>query len=234
MKPLIELQGVGVRYRSRRAFFRHRYFEALKKVCFRLYPGESLGILGRNGVGKSTLLRVIAGIIQPDRGRLINRGARTSLLALQAGFDPQLSGWTNALLGGMLLGFSRRQVLDRMEQIIAFSELGDWIHEPMKTYSAGMRARLGFSVAIQMQPDVLLIDEVLGVGDLEFQKKSAQALREKIRSNQTVVLVSHNPQQVRELCNRAVWIEEGVSRMEGEVDPVIEAYRRFLSARQNP
>lgn len=226
--PVIDLKNIGVRYRSRRAFFRYRYFEALKDVSLSLYPGDSLGVVGRNGVGKSTLLRVIAGIIVPDSGSVSNMGVRTTLLALQAGFDQELTGRSNAVLSGMLLGFSQQEVLGRMDRIVNFSELGRFIDEPVKTYSSGMRARLGFSIAVQMKPDVLLIDEVLGVGDAEFRKKSEKSLREKIHSDQTVVLVSHNAQQVKKLCNRVVWIEEGVTRMEGNTKTVVEAYEDYI------
>jgi len=232
MNPVIQLRNVGVRFRSRRAFFRFRHFDALRDVSLSLYPGDALGVIGRNGVGKSTLLRVIAGIILPDTGDVVNAGVRTTLLALQAGFDPQLTGRANAVLSAMLLGFTRRQVLDHMDRIIEFSELGPFMDEPVKTYSSGMRARLGFSVAVQMKPDVLLIDEVLGVGDVEFRKKSEAALREKIQADQTVVLVSHNAQQVKKLCNRVVWIEEGVSRLEGDADTVLRAYESYLAEQQ--
>ena len=229
MTAIISLQGVGVRFRSRRSFFRFKYYDALKDVTFDLHGGDTLGVIGRNGVGKSTLLRVIAGIIRADRGTVVNQGASTALLSLQTGFDPEVTGRQNAILSGMLLGFSKKEMLEQLDSIVDFSELGSYIEEPVKTYSAGMRARLGFSVAVQMKPDVLLIDEILGVGDAEFRKKSEQALRAKIMSEQTVVLVSHSAHQIKRLCNRAVWIENGVSMKEGSAAEVVAAYERYVA-----
>ena len=228
MKTVISLESVGVCFRSRRSFFRFKHFDALKDVSFDLHTGDALGVIGRNGVGKSTLLRVIAGIISPDRGKVINRGVSTALLSLQTGFDPEVTGRRNAILSGMLLGFSKREMHEKLDRIVDFSELGSYIDEPVKTYSAGMRARLGFSIAVQMKPDVLLIDEILGVGDTEFRKKSEQALQAKIVSEQTVVLVSHNAAEIKRLCNRAVWIENGVTMKEGKSADVIGAYEAYL------
>jgi lipopolysaccharide transport system ATP-binding protein len=197
---------------------------ALKDVSFDIYHGETLAVIGRNGAGKSTLLRVLAGIISPDRGRVQNNGCTISMLSLRVGFIPHLTGRENAVLSGMLMGLRRREVEKRMDAIVDFSELGSFIDEPVRTYSAGMNARLGFSVAFQSDPDILLIDEVLGVGDVEFRKKSTDALREKIKSDKTVVLVSHMPQTVKELCNRAVWIEGGATKAEGGTNEVLEQY----------
>jgi lipopolysaccharide transport system ATP-binding protein len=197
---------------------------ALKDVSFDLYHGETLAVIGRNGAGKSTLLRVLAGIISPDRGQVQGNGCSISLLSLRVGFIPHLTGRENAVLSGMLMGLRRREVEKRMDAIVEFSELGSFIDQPVRTYSAGMNARLGFSVAFQSDSDILLIDEVLGVGDVEFRKKSTAALREKIKSDKTVVLVSHTPQTVKELCDRAVWIDGGVTRVEGSRDEVLQQY----------
>lgn len=224
---LIALQNIGVSYRRSRSFFGGSVYQALHDVSFEINPGDSLGILGRNGAGKSTLLRVLAGIISPDKGRLVNANARTALLALQVGFDPQLDGRTNAILSGMLLGFSKREVLDQMDEIIEFSELGAVIDEPIKVYSTGMRARLGFSVAVHLDPDILLIDEVLGVGDADFRIKSSKLLHDRLQSEHTVVLVSHSAGTVKQLCNRAVWIEQGVTHMDGDASDVVEAYEAY-------
>ena len=226
---LITVQNVGVCFNTRKLFFRQDHIEALKDVSFNIERGDSLGVIGRNGAGKTTLLRLLGGIILPDKGKVINNKATTGILALQVGFDPELSGRINAILSGMLLGFRKYEVEANLKKIIEFSELGPFIDKPIKSYSAGMKARLGFSVALEMCPDVLLIDEVLGVGDIQFRKKSIAVMREKLKSDQTIVLVSHDANTVKQLCNRAVWIEEGVSRLEGDAEEVVCAYERCLS-----
>lgn len=209
-QPIISLRDVGVRYKRAGNIYRKpQYYQALKSINLDIYPGETLGILGRNGAGKSTLLKVISGIIKPDSGEIINRGASVSLLALQAGFDPNLSGRDNAILSGILQGYSRREVESKLDEIHNFSELGDFFYEPVRTYSSGMRTRLGFSVSTTISPDVLLIDEVLSVGDKEFRKKAEQVIVRKIQSEQTVILVSHSEQQLSRLCDRQITINEG-------------------------
>lgn len=226
--PIISLCNVGIRFRQRKNSLNGGYFQALKDVSFDLYRGDSLGIIGRNGAGKSTLLRCLCGIIQPDTGFLSNRGYRTALLSLQIGFDPQLSGRDNAVLSGMLLGFRRREVETKLEEIVSFAELEEFIDQPLYTYSNGMRARLGFSVAFHLEPDVLLIDEVLAVGDGNFRKKSLVVMEEKIRSDRTIVFVSHSIGMIQKLCNRVVWIEGGETKMTGNTDTVVQAYEEFL------
>lgn len=202
---IISLNGVGVRYKRRGGIFREsEYFQALEGVSFDIHRGETLGIVGRNGAGKSTLLRVIAGIIKPDSGKIINHGVTVSLLALQAGFDPELPGKDNAIMSGMLMGYTRRQVESRLEEIREFSELGKFMEEPVKTYSSGMRARLGFSVSVFLTPDVLLLDEILSVGDKDFRQKAEHEMMKKIHSNQTVILVSHSEGQVNRICDRKI------------------------------
>lgn len=202
---IISLNEVGVRYKRRGGVFRKpEYFQALERVSFDIHRGETLGIVGRNGAGKSTLLRVIAGIIKPDSGQVVNRGVTVSLLALQAGFDPELPGKDNAIMSGMLMGYTRRQVESRLEEIREFSELGKFMEEPVKTYSSGMRARLGFSVSAFLTPDVLLLDEILSVGDKDFQQKAEHEMMKKIHSNQTVILVSHSEGQVNRICDRKI------------------------------
>lgn len=188
-----------------------------------------MGVIGHNGAGKSTLLKLLGGIIVPDRGRLDNNGATVSLLTLQLGFVPYLSGRENALLSGMLLGATRAQVEDRMAKIAAFAELGDFFDEPIGEYSAGMRARLGFSVALEMEPDVILVDEVLGVGDADFARKSAERIRMRIRSDATAVITSHNLRLIEQLCDRVVWIEQGQTQ---EVGATAEVLRSFGAARR--
>ncbi|MGH8556556.1 MAG: ABC transporter ATP-binding protein [Methylococcales bacterium] len=221
---LIEIQNVMLSYAIKTGFFRTSIHTPLNDISFELYRGETVGIIGRNGAGKSTLLRLIAGILEADRGRIINQGARVSLLSLGVGFAPHLSGRQNAMLSGMLLGLRRKEIARKMDAIIQFSGLGNFIDQPLHTYSSGMRARLGFSVAIQVDPDVLLIDEVLGVGDEEFRVKSTAEMKRLINSDKTVVLVSHNPATLRELCDRLIWIENGNIEQADVTSVVLERY----------
>ena len=231
MEPVISLKNIGVRYKRSGSLFRRKsYYEALKSINFDIYAGETLGILGRNGVGKSTLLKVISEVIRPDSGSLINHGVSVSLLALDAGFDPDLNGRDNAIISGMLKGYSRRQVENRLDEIYEYSELGDFLFEPMRTYSSGMRARLGFSVSTILSPDVLLVDEVLGVGDKHFRQKAERTMMAKIQSKQTLVLVSHAHHQIARLCDRAVLIEDGVNIVTGEPQEVLAVYEEHLQA----
>ncbi len=231
-KPVLSLRHVGASYWLRKGFFRRRRFWALKDVSFDLYPGESLGVVGRNGCGKSTLLKILAGITRPDKGSISGEPLSATLLALQLGFLPYLTGRENAMLSGMMLGLTRLGIAERIEAIAEFAELGDFFDEPIAEYSAGMRARLGFAVAFQLDPDILLIDEVLGVGDAQFREKSAAVMTEKIRSDKTVVLVSHNAETLLELCDRAVWLEDGCTRAVGPAEEVVIAYRDAFQPRR--
>jgi lipopolysaccharide transport system ATP-binding protein len=231
-KPVLSLRHVGASYWLRKGFFRRQRFWALKDVSFDLYPGESLGVVGRNGCGKSTLLKILAGITRPDKGSISGEPLSATLLALQLGFLPYLSGRENAMLSGMMLGLTRPRIAERIEAIAEFAELGDFFDEPIAEYSAGMRARLGFAVAFQLDPDILLIDEVLGVGDAEFREKSTAVMTEKIRSDKTVVLVSHNAETLLELCDRAVWLEDGYVRAVGPAEEVVIAYRDAFRPRR--
>ncbi|TCT22871.1 ABC transporter ATP-binding protein [Thiobaca trueperi] len=233
MQPLLSLDQVGLAFRSGGLSLRPQPpFWVLKDVSFTLHHGETLGVIGRNAAGKSTLMRLLAGIIKHDRGNFVNHGYTAALLSLQTGFVPYLTGRQNAILSGILLGLRRREVEAQMQAIIEFSELGDFIDAPLSTYSSGMRARLGFAVAYQVEPDILLIDEMLGVGDESFRTKSTEAMHARIRSDKTIVLVSHNAGTIRELCDRAVWIEEGVTRAVGPVDEVTATYRDELARRR--
>lgn len=220
---LIELENVGVAFNAQLRMGSPRFW-ALEDVNMRLARGERLGVIGRNGAGKSTLLRTLAGIITPDRGRVQRAPVTCQLLSLALGFMPHLSGRDNAILSGLMLGLRRREIASRLPAILEFSELGDFFEQPISSYSTGMSMRLGFSVAMQVDPDVLLIDEVLSVGDAAFQEKSGAALRERIHGGATVVFVSHGDSQVREVCDRALWIEHGRSVMQGNVDEVLHAY----------
>lgn len=208
-QPIISLENVGVRYkRVGNVFRRKKYFDALKDVTLDIYPGETLGVLGRNGAGKSTLLKVIAGLIRPDSGRVINRGVSVSLLALQAGFDPNLSGRDNAVISAMLQGASRKEAESRLGEIQDYAELGEFFDEPIRTYSTGMRARLGFAVSTIIDPDVLLLDEVLSVGDQQFKEKARRTMMEKLSSEQTVILVSHSQEHIKTFCSRAILLDK--------------------------
>lgn len=229
MTPLLRVHDVAVRYLVRgRLFSRGRSDRwALRGVSFDVRAGETLGVVGRNGAGKSTMLRVLAGILGPDRGNVERApGLRASLLSLQAGFLPQLTGRENATLSGMLLGMRRAEVARRMDGIVEFAGLAAVIDDPISSWSDGMRARLGFSVAYHADPQLLLLDESLGTGDAEFHAKSAAAMRERIRSDRTCVLVSHDAATIAELCDRCLWIEDGLVAAEGPPAEVLAAYER--------
>jgi lipopolysaccharide transport system ATP-binding protein len=224
---ILRARDVAVRYIVRgRIFTRGRSDRwALGGVTFDVHAGETLGIVGRNGAGKTTLLRLLAGILGPDRGVLERRtGVRASLLSLQVGFLPQLTGLENATLSGMLLGLRRTELEAKLASIVDFAELDGVMDDPISTWSDGMRARLGFSVAYHADPDLLLLDEVLGTGDAGFYVKSAAAIRERIRSDRTCVLVSHDASAIAELCDRCIWIERGRINAIGAATEVLAAY----------
>jgi lipopolysaccharide transport system ATP-binding protein len=223
-REIMSLRNVAVAYQRKVGRFRREPFWALKDISFDLFRGETLGVIGRNGAGKSTLLQLLAGIILPDRGTIRNDGVRATLLSLALGFKGTLSGRDNAVLSGLFLGMRRREIERCLPGIEAFAELGDFFDQPVRTYSSGMRARLGFAVAILADPDVLLIDEVLGVGDADFRRKSSEALRARIRADRTVVLVSHSSSTISRLCDRAVLVEDGCVVAEGDTAEVIERY----------
>lgn len=220
----IELKNVAVHYNASKSLFKREVYKALKDVSFDVYQGETLGIIGRNGAGKSTLLRLLAGIIKPDKGEVIHHCKSVSLMALAAGFDPNLSGRQNAVISGMLIGHTKREMQFKLEEIKAFSELEDFFEKPVKTYSSGMRARLGFATAMNTHPDVLLIDEVLAVGDASFKQKAEQAITEKISSDITVIIVSHSEAQIKRLCDRVVLIEHGIVTHAGDSKSIMRIY----------
>jgi len=232
-EPIIRLENVGVAFNAQLRVGSPRFW-ALEDVTLSLERGDRLGVVGRNCSGKSTLLRTIAGIITPDRGRLTRAQVICQLLSLALGFVPHLSGRDNAILSGLMLGLRRREIERRLPEILDFSELGDFFDQPISSYSTGMLARLGFSVAMQVEPDVLLIDEVLSVGDAEFQQKSGAALRERIHSGTTVVFVSHGDAQIHQVCDRVLWIEHGRSMLEGPVEAVLSAYHAALQSPHAP
>jgi lipopolysaccharide transport system ATP-binding protein len=224
---LISLRNVALSYRRQKSIFAREKTRiwALHDVSFEVREGEKLGLIGRNGCGKSTLMRILAKIFTPDRGTVAYaRPLHVQLLSLGVGFEGSLSGRENAVLNGLLLGKSRRHILSRLEKIKEFSELGDFFELPVSTYSSGMNMRLGFSVAMETEPEVVLIDEIFGVGDAGFAQKSKKALQEKFSSKGTVVLVSHQANLMREFCDRVVWIEKGRTIMEGPAAEVMEHY----------
>jgi len=198
--------------------------EVLKDVSFEVPKGESFGIIGKNGVGKSTTLGLIAGVLRPDRGRVIVNGRISPLLELGGGFHPELTGRENIILNGVLLGMTRAEVLKRMDEIIEFSELGEFIDQPLRTYSSGMYARLGFSVIAHLDPEILLIDEVLAVGDIDFQKKCLDKMLGFKRQGVTIIFVSHSMDDVRRICDRAMWLEDRRIREIGMTSEIISHY----------
>ncbi|UTW48558.1 ABC transporter ATP-binding protein [Bacterioplanoides sp. SCSIO 12839] len=224
---IFSAQNVGVSYKQRVGTFKSRKDWVLRDFNLEIRKGESLAIIGRNGAGKSTLMRLIAGIIDSCEGRITNHARSASLLSLQAGFIPDLSGRENILLSAVLLGLSRTEVAAKEQDIIDYADLENHIDKPVSTYSSGMKARLGFSVAKYANSDMLLIDEVLGVGDDEFKAKSSAAIREMVKSDRTIVFVSHSAIAVKSLCNRAAWLEHGRIVDIGEPERVIDNYRKY-------
>ncbi|WP_075968148.1 ABC transporter ATP-binding protein [Immundisolibacter cernigliae] len=214
-EPVISVENVSISYPIRSGFIKWKKYFPLKNVSFDVYKGETVGLIGRNGAGKSSLLRMIAGIVDPDAGKIANYEVSVSLLALGVGFVPHLTGRENVILSGMLMGMHKRDIEARMDSIIEFAGIGDFIDQPLRVYSSGMRSRISFATAIQTDPDVLLVDEVLGVGDEEFRVKSLGEMKKLIRSEKTVVLVSHQTNVIKELCDRVVWIDDGEVRFVG-------------------
>jgi len=235
----VDVAGLGVRYNLRltrqttvRTSFRDllkkregpTHFWALRDVSFRLVHGESLAVIGPNGAGKSTLLQVLAGIIQPNEGAVDVVGHVSSLLTLGAGFDQDLSGRDNIRLAGAFLGVPHKAMEDQLPGIVDFADIGEFIDAPIKTYSSGMRARLGFSIATAVDPDVLIIDEVLSTGDAVFRAKSKQRINELVKAAKGIVLVTHDMQWVTEFCNRAMLLDHGHVIMEGPPADVVKLH----------
>lgn len=224
---ILTVQNVRFRYRTRTGFLKRFEHTALKDISFSIRQGETIGVLGRNGCGKSTLLKILAGLMEPTSGRVIcDRNIKRALLTLGLGFRLDLSGRDNAILSTMLQGATKMQALQQLEEIHNFSELGDFFNQPVRTYSAGMRSRLGFSTAIKTDVDVLLIDEVLSVGDAGFRKKAEEVMLERINGRQTVVFVSHSAEQVQKLCRRSVWLENGLIKSIGNTEDILNLYRQ--------
>ncbi len=199
-------------------------FIALKSVSFAVEEGESLGIIGRNGAGKSTLLSLICGLAKPNRGRVVVNGRVAPLLELGAGFHPDLTGRENLLLNAALMGFHEKEIRGKQEQIIDFSGIGEFIDEPLRTYSTGMGLRLAFSIAVNVEPEILIVDEVLAVGDTAFTQKCLERIREIRNMGRTFICVSHNPEMLQSLCDRGIWLDAGELVMQGRIDEVLAAY----------
>ena len=205
--------------------------QALKDLSFQINQGETFGIIGRNGAGKSTALGLIAGVLKPSRGRVTVNQRVSPLLELGAGFHPELSARENIILNGVLLGLSRRQVADRIERIIDFSELREYLDQPVRTFSTGMLARLGFSVVAHLEPELLLIDEILAVGDISFQQRCLDRMTSFKKNGVTMVLVSHTTRDIGKLCDRVLWLDNCSVAMIGPPDEVIDAYsQKFAQA----
>lgn len=205
-----------------------RNFNALVDVNFQVKKGEVFGIIGDNGAGKSTLLKVVARVLRPMQGRVIVKGKVAPLLELGAGFHPELTGRENVFLNGSLLGYSRKQMEAVFPEIIKFSELVDFIDAPIRAYSSGMYARLGFSVATAHRPEILIVDEILGVGDEAFQQKSSSRIKQFQQEGTSILIVSHALNSLMTLCHRIAWLDHGKVKMVGKPDEVIKEYRRSL------
>lgn len=200
-------------------------FTALEDVSFEVKKGEVVGIIGRNGAGKSTLLKVISGILKPSEGKIETKGNIVPMLELGSGFDMELSGKENIYLNGAILGYSKTFLDEKYEQIVEFSELGEFIYQPIRNYSSGMLARLAFSIATVVEPEILIVDEILSVGDAQFQQKSERRMMELMQGGTTVLFVSHSIEQIRKICQRVVWLEHGKVKEIGTVDEVCGKYK---------
>ena len=214
-------------------FFRHTAtyhdFDAVKNISLEIPEGHTVGLIGRNGSGKSTLLKIIAGVYQPTSGKVSVKGTLAPLIELGAGFHHELTGRENILLNGLLMGYSKREMLEREERIIEFAEIGDFIDAPVKQYSSGMYMRLAFAVATEIDPQILVIDEILAVGDSQFQQKCFDRIENFRCSGKTILLVSHAMPQIREHCDRAIYLEQGLIKADGTADEVVDAYQSTWS-----
>lgn len=237
----IEVKNLKIRYRClnkisiKKSLFHMKksnteVFEALHGVSFNVKPGEIVGIIGKNGSGKSTMLRAIGGIFSADEGTIDLHGHSISLLSIGVGFQKKLTGRENILLSGMVLGFEEDYIRERMNDIIEFSELGEFIDRPVKTYSSGMYSKLAFAITAILETEIILIDEVLSVGDAKFKKKSFKKMKSLISGeNRTVLIVSHSIDTLKKLCTRVIWLHDGKLKMDGDPKEVLTAYDEFMS-----
>lgn len=211
----------------------YREFLALDDVSFNVAKGDIVGIIGTNGSGKSTILKIITGVLQATNGIVQVNGRISALLELGAGFNMEYTGLENIRLNGMMLGLSAEEIEKRIPEILNFAEIGDFIHQPVKTYSSGMFARLAFAVSINVEPDILIIDEALSVGDMYFQEKCYEKMKQMVKTGATVLFVSHSLPAVRNFCKKAVWLEKGHIRSEGRADEVVNEYKQYLESKLN-
>lgn len=227
--PLYHHIGSGIKdllFHPRRAIslLKGRKYLSIEDISFQVNKGESVALIGRNGAGKSTSLGLVAGVLKPSKGEVKVKGRVASMLELGGGFHPELTGRENIKLNATLLGLRRKEVNKRLEDIIAFSELGDFIDEPIRVYSSGMLAKLGFSVISQVDPDVLIIDEVLAVGDITFQRKCMKTINDFKARGVTILFVSHNMEDVKKICDKVIWVENHRLKAMGDADPIVEQY----------
>ena len=206
----------------------HEVFYALNDVNVKVEKGEMIGFIGENGSGKSTILKIITGVLTPSEGEVKIEGNIAALLELGSGFNPEYSGYENIFLNGMVLGYSREEMAEKVDDIINFADIGDHLYQPVKTYSSGMFVRLAFAVAINVDPDILIVDEALAVGDLEFQLKCMEKFTELRNAGKTILFVSHDVNAVRRFCDRVYWLKNGVVEAEGETMEITETYENFL------
>lgn len=218
------LKEYVIKLLKRQLFFEE--FWALREINLKIYKGEIFGIIGSNGAGKSTLLKIIAGVLKPTTGKVSVYGSMAPLIELGAGFDPDLTARENIYLNGAILGYGKKFINEKFEEIMNFAELWDFVDVPLKNYSSGMYARLGFTIATAVKPDVLIVDEILSVGDIHFKRKCEERISNMIKNDTTVVLVSHSIKEVEELCNRVMWLENGFIRAMGNTKDICEEYKK--------
>ena len=221
----MRLEGVSVVFSDAKFFSNVEQVTALNDVSLHVGRGDKVGIIGANGAGKSTLVRVMSGVLKPNAGMVDEEGMSSALLSLNAGFDGELSGTRNVVMHGMLMGLTRKEAAARIESVTEMSGLADAMERRVSTYSTGMRARLCFSTAINLEPDILLLDEVFAVGDRDFREKSERIMRERFTEDRAIVLVGHSLANIEHLCERAVWLDHGEIKAQGETKSVIRAYR---------
>lgn len=206
----------------------YKEFHALKEISFSVRKGETVGILGTNGSGKSTILKIITGVLNSTAGNVEVRGRISALLELGAGFNMEYTGIENIYLNGMMMGLTREEVKYRLQDIIDFADIGDFVYQPVKTYSSGMFARLAFAVSINVEPDILIVDEALSVGDMYFQEKCFEKMKQMVNKGATILFVSHSLPAIRNFCDRAIWIEKGKLKLQGKAEDVCESYKKYL------
>ncbi|MED4954839.1 ABC transporter ATP-binding protein [Paenibacillus macerans] len=243
MDVMIDIENVSMKYligsdrvqslkefvvKSLKGQTKQREFWALKDINLKIYRGEVVGLIGRNGAGKSTLLKVISGVLNPTSGYARHQGNIVPMLELGSGFDNDLTGRENVFLNGAILGYSKQFISEKYKEIVAFSELEGFMDVPLRNYSSGMMMRLGFSIATIVKPEILIVDEILAVGDSDFQRKSKARMLELMREGTTVLFVSHSITQVREICSRVVWLDSGTIKMEGDVEYITEVYENSV------